>query len=285
MPRSLRFHAVLLALLIHVGGCGKKADPPVKPREITTKTGIKMMVLPTGEFTMGHDNGEDDETPAHRVKVDPFCIDKYEVTQKAYRRLMGTIPPTKRPRDDGPVQQVTWLQAVRYCNARSLAEGLSPCYDPATLKCDFGAGGYRLPTEAEWEYACRAGTTDDYFFGSDPRDLRKHAWFKGNARKAAHPVGRMQPNAWGLCDMQGNVSEWCNDHYNEDYYQKQKHQKGVSENPRGPASAKYRVLRGGNWDSSEATCRSAARYFEAPGFADVCFRRDAIGFRCVRRAP
>lgn len=280
MTRPTCFTSVLLALSLLVGGCREAEPAPAQTREITTKTGIKMVLLPAGEFTMGDDNGEDDETPARRVKLDAFYMDKYEVTQKAYRRLMGTIPPTKTPADDKPVQQVTWLQAVEYCNARSLAEGLQPCYEISTLKCDFDADGYRLPTEAEWEYACRAGTTGDYFFGNDPHDLRNYAWFRDNARKTTHPVGRTRPNAWALHDMQGNVSEWCNDHYDEGYYRN-----GAGENPRGPALARYRVLRGGNWDSSAETCRSSARHFEAPGFADVCFRRDAIGFRCVRRGP
>jgi formylglycine-generating enzyme required for sulfatase activity len=163
---------------------------------------------------------------------------------------------------------------------RSLREGLEPCYDETTLKCNFGADGYRLPTEAEWEYACRAGTTSRYFFGDDPRKLRRYAWFKANAHKTTRPAGQKEPNRWGLVDMQGNVSEWCHDFCGEGYYAQ-----AESENPRGPASGEYRVLRGGNWDSSEETCRSSARHFEAPAFADVCFRRDAIGFRCVRRAP
>ena len=278
MKRLTRFHGVLLVLLLLCGGCKEAGTPPEKPREITTKSGIVMIALPAGHFTMGDDNGEDNEMPAHRVRLDAFTMDKYEVTQKAYKDLMGTIPPTKTPGDDRPVQQVTWLQAVKYCNARSRAEGLQPCYDTSTGECNFDADGYRLPTEAEWEYACRAGTTGEYFCQDGPRALRTCAWFRDTARKTPHPVGRKRPNPWGLHDMQGNVSEWCNDHYDEAYYRK-----GPSDNPKGPASGKYRVVRGGNWGSGADSCRSSARYYEAPMFADVCFQREVIGFRCVRR--
>jgi len=278
-------HCVVLALSLVLGGCnedGPDSAPSSEVTEITTRSGIVMVLLPAGRFTMGDDDGEDDETPAHDVTLDAFVMDKYEVTQKAYRDLMGTIPPTKMPDDDRPVQQVTWLQAARYCNARSRADALDPCYDETALTCNFDASGYRLPTEAEWEYACRAGTTGEFFFGGDPRELRKFAWFADNSRKATHPVGQVQFNGWGLCDMQGNVSEWCNDYYDEDQYRQRA---SGSQNPRGPAKRDYRVLRGGNWDSKADTCRSSARHFEAPGFADACFRRDAIGFRCVRRTP
>ena len=125
------------------------------------------------------------------------------------------------------------------------AEGLEPCYNEDTAECNFAANGYRLPTEAEWEYACRAGSKTAYSFGADDGQLGRFAWFKENANKKTHPVGQKQPNAWGLYDMHGNVSEWCNDIYDESYYQK-----SPSENPTGPAEGKQYVLRGGSWASS-----------------------------------
>jgi len=238
-----------------------------------------MALLPAGEFIMGDENGDTDEKPAHRVQVSAFYLDTREVTQKAYESLLEQNP-SKSKAPDKPVEQVDWYHAVLYCNMRSLKEGLKPCYDPKTLACDFEANGYRLPTEAEWEYACRAGTQTRYSFGSDAAKLRASAWFKANADQTTHPVGQKVPNPWGLFDMHGNVAEWCHDVYRETYYQKNE-----ANNPRGPATGDKRVLRGGSWRTSEEGCRSSVRHSETPRFADACFGSDAYGFRCVRRVP
>jgi formylglycine-generating enzyme required for sulfatase activity len=279
-----RLAAPLLALLL--AGCdqgGKPAavdhPPATPPQTITTKTGLDMVLAPAGEFMMGDNAGEDDEKPAHKVTVQAFYIDTREITQKAYESLMEKNP-SKSKAPDKPVEQVDCYHAVLYCNMRSLKEGLKPCYDAKTRSCDFAANGYRLPTEAEWEYACRAGTQTAYSFGVDPAKLKNCAWFKANAGQTPHPVGQKAPNPWGLYDMHGNVAEWCHDSYHESHYQKNE-----TQDPRGPNTGDKRVLRGGSWRTSEEGCRSSARYSEAPRFADACFGSDAYGFRCVRRAP
>jgi len=277
VPQSAWLVCFLLA------GCGTEDAPPpaapaARPRSIVTKSGIEMVLVPAGEFVMGDERGEADERPARKVRISAFYMDKFEVTQKAYKALMGKTP-AKFKGDDRPVERLSWLYAIRYCNMRSLREGLKPCYDIQTQECDFAADGYRLPTEAEWEYACRAGTTTPYSFGNDAALLGDYAWFKGNSGRTTHPVGRKRPNPWGLFDMHGNVAEWCNDRYAPDAYAT-----GPSQDPTGAKTGDERVLRGGSWGTSAGACRSAARASEAPGFADVCFGYERYGFRCVRRA-
>ncbi len=256
-----------------------KTPSSAAPETVTTKSGRVMVNVPPGEFTMGDAAGNDDEKPAHRVRVDGFLMDAYEVTQESYQRMTGKNP-SKSKGPDKPVERVSWYKAaVLYCNMRSAREELKPCYDMQTGKCNFNASGYRLPTEAEWEYACRAGKSTKYGFGSSESQLPKYAWSKQNSGKTTHPVGKKTPNDWGLYDMHGNVMEWCHDRYSEDYYHK-----SPSDNPAGPASGDECVLRGGSWSSSAESCRAAVRYSETPRFADACFGSDNYGFRCVRSA-
>jgi formylglycine-generating enzyme required for sulfatase activity len=178
------------------------------------------------------------------------------------------------------VEQVRWSDAVRYCNERSRRDGLEPAYDLKTWKCRFEANGYRLPTEAEWEYAARAGTTTVYSFGESDVELGRHAWFQANSGGKPHPVRQRKPNAWGLYDMHGNVWEWCNDFYKPDYYLE-----SPAKDPKGPDSGDKKVVRGGCWNSTPDACRSAYRYNENPGYTDACFGYDIYGFRCVRGVP
>ena len=275
--------AVVVSAL--VAGCQKNdtsvpaSEPsPAAAKVLTTPSGITMVSIPAGEYVMGDDNGDADEKPAHKVRVSAFHMDTHEVTQKNYEAIMKANP-SKAKGPDRPVEQVDWLHAALYCNARSLKEGLKPCYDTKTLACDFTAGGYRLPTEAEWEYACRAGTREPYSCGSDPAKLKACAWFKANAEQTTHPVGQKSPNPWGLYDMHGNVAEWCHDVYDESYYPK-----AENADPHGPPAGDKRVLRGGSWRSGEEGCRSSARNSETPRFADACFGSDGYGFRCVKNA-
>lgn len=247
---------------------------------IKTPSGIEMIQIPAGEFSMGSStSGKAEESPAHPVQVDAFLMDRTEITQEQFGKLMPDNPaPSHFKGTDRPVEQVSWAEAAIYCNSRSKAEGFTPCYDETTAKCNFAANGYRLPTEAEWEYACRAGSTGEYFFGADPQQLRRYAWFADNSEKKTQPVAQKQANAWGLYDLCGNVAEWCNEAYDPAYYAK-----SPKENPPGPDDGDRYVLRGGAWNSRPESCRSAARAGAVPGFQDACFARDAIGFRCVRR--
>jgi len=178
---------------------------------------------------------------------------------------------------------VRWRDAKLYCNERSLLEKLKPCYNEKTadFDCDYTANGYRLPTEAEWEYACRAGANGPYDFGAADK-LRQHSWFADNASEKTHPVGEKKPNQWGIFDLYGNVSEWCEDVYEPTYYQTSPKLDPVG--PPNPGKDVKRVMRGGSWKASADMCRATLRQGERTGDSDACFFTDYCGFRCVRRA-
>ena len=216
--------------------------------------GMKLALIPPGEFDMGSTQEEIDqlkeeakqrkidrpyidrlaaEGPRHRVRITrPFYVGMGEVTQAEYQQVMGTDPSDRRARGGiGPVGNLSWNDAQEFC--RRLSE----------LPKEKAAGNvYQLPTEAQWEYACRAGTTTRFYFGDDERQLGYHAWFLGNSGRTVHPVGQKMPNAWGVYDMHGNVWEWCADGRGADYYRQ-----SPRDDPSGPASARDRVLRGGSW--------------------------------------
>ncbi len=260
MRKALVGFAVLLC------ACGRKepgapARGPALPT-IRPASGGEMVSLPGGGFVMGHEAGRPEERP-RAVTVAPFYIDRFPVTQEIYERMMGANP-SKRRDPKCPVERVQWTDAARFCNRCSEMEGLSPCYNLETWECDREADGYRLPTEEEWEYACRAGANTKYSFGDDPSHLVRHAWCRLNSEGKTHPVGLKAPNAWGLHDMHGNVWEWCDGWYD--------------------AEKKQRPLRGGAWDSPPEKCAAFYRFKEFPVFGDACFGADSYGFRRVRRA-
>jgi formylglycine-generating enzyme required for sulfatase activity len=285
IARKKRRNVCLIFAALVPLSCQKAGGPnTIKPLPVSkTPSGAEMLTIPGGFFEMGSRHGRDEEKPAHKVWVDSFVMDAQEVTQAEYEKL-GQIEAFSNPSHfqgpDLPVEQVTWPQAARFCNARSRLEGLKPCYNEDTGACDFEASGYRLPTEAEWEYACRAGTNSDYSFGGETRQLGDFGWFANNSGKKTHATGQKKPNPWGLFDMHGNVAEWCQDVYDPNYYKA-----SPEKAPRGPDEGNDFVLRGGSWKSSADALRSAARIGETAGFSDACLARDAIGFRCVRKVP
>ena len=274
--------------------CAKSLGVPV---EVVNSIGMRFVLIPSGEFDMGSSDADIKreleeqvravppavegfyfdrvltEGPLHRVKISkPFYLGACEVTQGEYMQIMQANPSlfsaTARGRERRriagtdasrlPVENVTWDEAMEFAKRLSAL--------PAEQQVQ---RTYRLPTEAEWEYACRADTTTRWFSGDEPSSLLPYAWFKPNAERKPHPVGGKLPNAWGLFDMHGNVFEWCADHFATNYYGQ-----SVLVDPKGPTEGTNRVARGGEWGRHPWGCRSAYRAYVPPSF-----RAAFVGFR------
>ncbi|MCZ6836296.1 MAG: formylglycine-generating enzyme family protein [Planctomycetota bacterium] len=229
---------------------------PTPPESFTNSLGIEFVYIKPGEFEMGspfHERGRDKDEKQHRVKISKgFYLATTEMTQAQWNRLMGENR-SKKQGDQLPVTHISWVEATAFCVKLGQRDSLN----------------YRLPTEAEWEYACRAGST-----GPFPKDtsLGKAGWYDGNSEEMTHEVGTKLANAWGLYDMQGNVWEWCQDWF-DDY------PSDTVVDPLGPSEGIYRLLRGGSWYSRPEHCRAAFRSRNNPELMSSGF--DGFGFRLV----
>ena len=233
----------------------------VETIELTGGVRLEMVNLTGGEFTMGGDSF-DDEKPRHRVHLSPFAIGKYQVTQAQWKAVMGSDNnPSTYKGDDRPVETVSWDDVVGFIER---------------LNRQVKGARFRLPTEAEWEYAARAGSTTEYCYGDDPELLDQYAWYNHNSNRETHPVGGKRPNQFGLYDVHGNVWEWCGDWFDSDYYAECRAE-GTVVDPTGPGRGSIRVFRGGGWRLDAVYCRSARRIWSVPGH-----RHDDLGFRLVR---
>ena len=260
------------------------------------------VLIPAGTFQMGSNAGYDDNKPVHEVTITKdFYMGKYEVTQAEYEKYCsyGSSSPSSTYGDgeNYPAYYVSWYDALVYCNKRSMAEGLTPCYsisnstDPDdwgtvptssdstwnAVECNWNANGYRLPTEAEWEYAARAGDNIvdalTYSGTSDVNELDDYAWYYDNSESISHEVGTKLPNEFGLYDMSGNVWEWCWNWYTDSYDDTTE----GGDDPTGASSGSGRVFRGGSWDGDSDVCAVSCRYGDNP-----YGRGSDLGLRLVR---
>lgn len=250
MRKALPFGLCLFCLMtVSFSACSLE-------KNIVNTIGMELVLIPAGTFMMGCDrnfiNCYADETPPHQVNISKaFYLGKYEVTQAEWVAVMGSNPSKYKGRTN-PVEQVSWDDVQEFIHNLNEKEGHTR---------------YRLPTEAEWEYAARAGSKTAYSFGDDARQLGSYAWY--DRESGPYSVGQKRANKWGLYDMHGNVYEWVADWYQEDYYAE-----SSGEDPVGPSSGTYRVIRGGSWFFSSEDCRSANRNFNSPDH-----RISSLGFR------
>jgi formylglycine-generating enzyme required for sulfatase activity len=290
----LDFHAHVEKLIRGIES-NMRREPPVAhtPEKARTNSlGMKLVRIEPGEFLMGSIEGQinllmwlfsesrrasfDDEQPQHSVRITrPFFLGVHQVTQGQYQSIMGDNPSRFEGSDELPVESVSWFDAVQFCNKLSERENRSPCYRIYGTKVSvLNGNGYRLPTEAEWEYACRSGSSMLYPFGDDASEIGEHilawsAWYGSNSQDTTHPVGQKRPNSWGLYDMLGNVWEWCQDAYDAAYYTN-----SPPGDPPGPAAGSRRVIRGGSWVNDARFCRPASRDRSTPEGRD-----NHLGFR------
>lgn len=231
------------------------------PDTTINSIGMELVLIPPGSFRMGGDKkleqAEDHETPRHIVKISQtYFLGKYEVTQIQWSEIMNNNP-SEFVDDKRPVESVSWNDVKVFIQKLNTKEETNK---------------YRLPTEAEWEYAARAGSESSYAFGSDTIMLSQYAWYRKNSGGKTHPVGQLNPNVWGLYDMHGNVHEWCQDWFDRKYYSQ-----SASNAPLGPSTGLAKALRGGDWGSEDWYCRSASRSLSSPDR-----RSNRLGFRLVR---
>ncbi len=274
-----------------------------------TPIAFRMVPIPGGGFNMGSPAEEEDrkkeEGPVHEVEISPFWMGVYEVSWDEYQEFQFSFDITRRGKDHDPSQQEPWADAVSRPTPPYVPMDFGMGVDgfPAACMTQFAAKQYtkwlsmktgrfyRLPTEAEWEYACRAGTTTAWSFGDDPELLDEYAWYFDNADDAYKKVGQLKPNPWGLFDMHGNVAEWVLDAWDKDFYGTFSDE--AADNPiHWPETLYLRVVRGGSWDDDPDRLRSAARTPSKKGWKvqdpqlpkSIWYLTDApfVGFRVVR---
>jgi formylglycine-generating enzyme required for sulfatase activity len=279
--------AIVTMLALGMAGCSNSSDGSFgNDFGDSPVLGMQMVSIPKGSFTMGSGSGEsgrfDNET-TRKVTIGAFAMGKFEVTQAQYERVMGYNPSFFREANL-PVETVTWYDAIEFCNKLSVMEGFSSVYtvsgrspstgypvNEAAVTANWSANGYRLPTEAEWEYACRAGGSSAFHSGGNISN--NTGWYVGNSGLRTHTVGSKPANKFGLYDMHGNIWEWCWDWYSL-------YSTGEGNDPRGPAIGAHRVSRGGGWSWSERYLRSAYRGISTPDDP-----HKGLGLRVVRTVP